>query len=84
MRFKVTESEYLAWTKDGKGFFYSGYEKPAPGAEFQALNYNNKLFYHHLGTPQPFDRLAEQPARKYVTEPERLLGVQQYDIQVTA
>ncbi len=55
---KWTKSPGAAWTKDGKGFFYTRYDKPAPGAEFQALNFNNKLCYHRLGTPQSDDALV--------------------------
>jgi prolyl oligopeptidase len=55
---KWTKSPGAAWTKDGKGFFYTRYDKPAAGAEFQALNFNNKLCYHRLGTPQSDDTLV--------------------------
>ncbi len=55
---KWTKSPGAAWTKDGKGFFYTRYDKPAAGVEFQALNFNNKLCYHHLGTPQSDDTLV--------------------------
>ena len=71
-------SSQASWTKDGKGFFYSRYEEPKKGAEFQALNFNNKLFYHRLGTPQSDDVLVyyrpEHPDWQYdgvVTEDGR-------------
>ena len=51
-------SRAAAWTKDGRGFFYGRYEEPRQGAEFQALNFNNKLYYHRLGTPQSADALV--------------------------
>jgi prolyl oligopeptidase len=58
-----------AWTKDGQGFFYSRYEEPAKGAEYQALNFRNKLFYHRVGTPQAADVLVyyrpEHPEWQY-------------------
>ena len=53
-----TKFSQASWTKDGEGFFYSRYEEPKKGAEFQALNFNNQVFYHHLGTPQSADALV--------------------------
>ena len=47
-----------AWTKDGKGFFYARYDEPAPGTAMTATNYNQKLYYHRLGTPQAEDTLV--------------------------
>ncbi len=55
---KWTKFSNASWTKDGKGFFYSRYEQPKPGAEFQSLNFNHKLFYHRIGTPQEADVLV--------------------------
>ena len=46
------------WTKDGKGFFYSRYDEPKEGAEFQSLNLNQKVFYHRVGTSQADDVLV--------------------------
>jgi prolyl oligopeptidase len=67
-----------AWK--GEGFFYSGYEKPAPGEELQAKNEYQKVFYHKLGDTQDKDTLVwedkEHPLR-YVsagtTEDEKYL-----------
>jgi prolyl oligopeptidase len=51
-----------AWTADGKGFYYSRYDAPKPGTEFEAIVKNQKLFYHRLGTPQSEDLLVyERP-----------------------
>jgi prolyl oligopeptidase len=55
---KWTKFSNASWSKDGRGFFYSRYEEPRPGAEFQALNFNNKLYYHRVGTPQSADVLV--------------------------
>ncbi len=52
---KWTKFTQAAWTKDGKGFFYSRFEEPKAEAVYQALNYDNKLYYHKLGTPQSDD-----------------------------
>lgn len=49
-----------SWTPDGKGFFYSRFPEPQKEAAFQALNENQKLYYHRLGTPQAEDVLAYQ------------------------
>jgi len=46
----------LAWAKDGSGFFYSRFPAPEPGAKFQALNENQAVYFHRLGTPQSDDR----------------------------
>ena len=47
-----------SWTNDGKGFFYSRFPEPQKGAAFQALNENQTLYYHRLGTPQSEDVLV--------------------------
>jgi prolyl oligopeptidase len=50
-----------AWTKDGKGFFYSRYDEPK-GSELSSVNKFHKLYYHVLGTPQSQDQLIyERP-----------------------
>jgi prolyl oligopeptidase len=54
-----------AWTHDGKGFFYSAYDKPEAGKELTAANYFQKLKYHRLGTPQEKDEIVyERPDDK--------------------
>jgi prolyl oligopeptidase len=54
-----------SFTHDGKGFFYSRYPAPAPGAELDAANYDQKVYYHFLGTAQADDVLVyEEPAHK--------------------
>ena len=67
-----------AWK--GDGFFYSGYDKPAPGEELKGKNEYQKVFYHKLGDTQDKDMLVwedkEHPLR-YVgagtTEDEKYL-----------
>lgn len=52
----------ISWNKDGKGFFYSRYPEPAEGQKFQSLTLNQKVYYHHVGTPQSDDVLVyERP-----------------------
>ncbi len=79
---KWTKFSNASWTKDDKGFFYSRYEQPKPGAEFQSLNFNHKLFYHRIGTPQTADVLVyyrpEHPEWQYdgeVSEDGRYLVI---------
>ncbi len=48
----------ISWTKDNRGFFYSRFDEPREGAEFQDLNLNQKVYYHRLGTRQPDDVLV--------------------------
>ncbi|MFS8740745.1 prolyl oligopeptidase family serine peptidase [Synechococcus sp. WC10meta] len=47
-----------SWTPDGQGFFYSRYDEPPPGREYESANYFQKLYYHRLGTPQSEDPLV--------------------------
>ncbi|MBI5762009.1 MAG: S9 family peptidase [Planctomycetes bacterium] len=46
-----------AWTKDGKGFFYSRYDEPKDQNMMSGVNYFQKLYYHKIGTPQAEDEL---------------------------
>ncbi len=71
-----------SWTTDGKGFFYSRFPQPEKGAEFQATNLNQKLYYHRVGTPQSDDVLVyareDQPEWGFfaeVTEDGRYLVI---------
>jgi len=57
-----TKFTNAAWTTDGKGFFYCRFDEPAAGEEFKALNTNQKVFYHRVGTAQADDVLVyERP-----------------------
>lgn len=47
-----------SWTHDGKGFFYSRYDAPTEGDEYEGVNRAQKLYYHALGTPQSEDVLV--------------------------
>jgi prolyl oligopeptidase len=48
----------VAWSKDGRGFYYSRYPAPAAGATFQNATLNHRVYFHKLGTPQSADRLV--------------------------
>ncbi len=50
----------VAWTADGKGFFYSAYDAPAEseGDVHLTVNKFEKLFYHRLGDAQTDDVLV--------------------------
>ena len=47
----------IAWTEDGKGFFYGRYPEPPPGKALEAAVKDKKIYYHVLGTPQSADTL---------------------------
>ncbi len=54
-----------AWSRDGKGFFYSRYEEPKEATKLADANYNHKMYYHLVGTPQSSDTLVyERPDQK--------------------
>ena len=45
---------HLAWIGE-EGFLYSRFPEPEAGTDFQALNYNQSLWFHRIGTPQSAD-----------------------------
>jgi prolyl oligopeptidase len=50
------------WTKDSKGFFYGRFDEPEEGSAFQNLTFNQKVYYHRIGTIQSEDVLVyERP-----------------------
>ena len=52
----------IAWTTDGKGFFYGRYPEPPAGKMIEAAVKDKKIYYHRLGTAQSTDRLVyERP-----------------------
>src|SRR5437763_9497178 len=51
-----------SWQKDGSGFFYSRYDKPDKKDKRRSQVYNQKLFFHQLGTPQTQDKLIYERA----------------------
>jgi prolyl oligopeptidase len=54
-----------AWTRDGKGFFYSRYDEPKEATKLADVNYFQKLYYHKIGTQQASDTLVyDRPDEK--------------------
>ena len=45
----------IAWTHDGKGFFYSSYPEPPAHKVLEAALSGHALYYHRIGTPQSAD-----------------------------
>ena len=69
----------VSWAKDGSGFYYSRFPEPANHA-FQESTFNNRVYFHKLGTAQASDRLIyatpDQPKythSAYVTDDGRYL-----------
>jgi prolyl oligopeptidase len=59
----------LAWVGE-EGFLYSRFPEPEQGDDFQALNYDQAIYYHRLGTSQSEDELvfatAQHPEYNHV------------------
>lgn len=47
----------VAWTHDGKGFFYSRFPTPPEGKQLEAALGIHALYYHRVGTPQSKDQI---------------------------
>ena len=47
-----------SWAHDDSGFYYSRYDEPTEGDELEDTNYNQKLYFHTLDTPQSKDTLV--------------------------
>jgi prolyl oligopeptidase len=48
----------IAW--QGNGFFYSRYDTPETGKEYQSANFYHKVYYHQIGEKQSQDELIYQ------------------------
>ncbi|HEU4988491.1 MAG TPA: hypothetical protein VFT41_01760, partial [Gemmatimonadaceae bacterium] len=54
----------IAWTRDGRGFFYTRFPAPPAGQVLTAAAVNGKIYYHAVGTPDSQDRMIyERPDR---------------------
>ncbi|MEL7729324.1 prolyl oligopeptidase family serine peptidase [Citromicrobium bathyomarinum] len=62
----------LDWAKDGSGFYYSRFPATGEGETFQALNTNQQVYFHRLGTEQAQDGLIyetpEQPELNHTAQ----------------
>ncbi|MCB1587957.1 MAG: S9 family peptidase, partial [Xanthomonadales bacterium] len=47
-----------SWVTDGSGFYYARYDAPEGEDPLKAVNENQKLYFHRLGTSQSEDRLV--------------------------
>ncbi|WP_037503783.1 prolyl oligopeptidase family serine peptidase [Sphingomonas jaspsi] len=47
----------VSWAKDGSGFYYSRFPEPE-GHAYQESTFNNRVYFHKLGTAQAADRLV--------------------------
>ena len=47
----------ISWVGD-EGFLYSRFPQPEEGQNFQSLNYDQKVYFHRLGTDQAQDQLV--------------------------
>lgn len=72
----------IAWTNDGKGFFYTRFPAQPKGRVLTAAAVNGKIYYHEVGTPDSRDRLIyERPELPdwyegaYVTDDGRYLFI---------
>ncbi|VVT12531.1 prolyl oligopeptidase family serine peptidase [Erythrobacter sp. EC-HK427] len=71
----------LSWVGN-EGFTYSRFPEPEEGEDFQALNYNQAVYYHTLGTDQSADQLVfstpDYPERGHgagVTDDDRWMAI---------
>lgn len=54
-----------SWSKDNQGIYYSRFPKTDEKAKLTSLNYDQKIYYHKLGTPQTDDKVIyERPDDK--------------------
>jgi prolyl oligopeptidase len=55
----------ISWLKDNSGFFYSRFPETEAGTELRSQTFNQKFYFHKLGTPQSEDVLVyERPDDK--------------------
>ena len=47
-----------SWAHDGSGFYYSRYDAPRAGEEYEQANRDHQVWFHRLGTAQEKDELV--------------------------
>jgi prolyl oligopeptidase len=57
-RLKWIKFSEPAWTPDGAGFFYGRFPEPKAGEDLKGANYDQKVYYHTIGTAQADDRMV--------------------------
>ncbi|QZH74372.1 MAG: S9 family peptidase [Erythrobacter sp.] len=61
----------LSWVGE-EGYLYSRFPEPEEGADFQALNLNQEVYFHRLGTEQAADELVfatpDHPERNHTAQ----------------
>ncbi|HEV8020542.1 MAG TPA: prolyl oligopeptidase family serine peptidase [Candidatus Lustribacter sp.] len=51
-----------SWLLDGSGFYYSRFPEPETTTQYKDENYDHKVYFHRVGTPQSADHLVyERP-----------------------
>ena len=53
---RFTKYYQPAFTRDGKGLYYSAFPAPHPGEELRTRDLDDAVYYHALGTPAAQDR----------------------------
>ena len=57
----------VSWLKDNSGFFYSRFPDAEKGQELKGATFNQKIYFHKLGTPQSDDYVVyERPDDKEI------------------
>ncbi|MFL6468532.1 MAG: prolyl oligopeptidase family serine peptidase [Pyrinomonadaceae bacterium] len=55
----------ISWLNDNSGFFYSAFPQTTSGGELKQETFNQKIYFHKLGTPQSQDFIVyERPDDK--------------------
>jgi prolyl oligopeptidase len=56
----ITWSKFsgASWSRDNRGFYYDAYDPPSDPAKLNIVNYNQKVYFHQIGTPQSADTLV--------------------------